>query len=549
MKNLKIILLWLALCLPALAQNPVSVRSTNGFATNLTANGTFAGDGGQLTNINYNNLTGIRASTNTTILQLSPAGGNNELLDMFTGVANYPGQLSLGYGGGGDAGLYMARNIGTGTNVWGVPIDFLGGIGSIGLTGAVNQWYDIPQSWNAGGGANIQGSIFINWGAGPTASRLINAFPLGYGQPSVQPGLNIVDDNPFNGAGGLLIRGAFTNSARGSLVGTNADGIKIYNPQFGFQMLQIGDAYTIDGTALGAEQQQAPSDVILLNDSQIGLYVSINAQRTGDSRVVQVPLMDFDNRADYIWGIPYQVGSNVCTYSNSLYKYTLRTDGSTGEVDITNGSLIISNSATGRSLIGNSTNAGAYVLGETFDVAAMFNVNGSASFNTYLGGNDGAWTFSGAESHNFGLITKNGFFSGIVAGSGRQIHFYESSVTDLLGTPVSGQTLTDMGFFDSSGNLTDNGAVTATAGFLSTKANLAAPTAISVTASPFTFTAPAGANIQVYIGAGIVTAISKNGTALASALTLTGLTTLNLQAGETVTVTYTSAPTMKYSFF
>lgn len=93
------------------------------------------------------------------------------------------------------------------------------------------------------------------------------------------------------------------------------------------------------------------------------------------------------------------------------------------------------------------------------------------------------------------------------------------------------------------------GTITSTNGYLSLKSNAAAPTSITVTASPFTFTAPAGANIQVYIGAGIVSAISKNSTSLASGLTMTGITAINLQAGETITVTYSSAPTMKYSFF
>lgn len=93
------------------------------------------------------------------------------------------------------------------------------------------------------------------------------------------------------------------------------------------------------------------------------------------------------------------------------------------------------------------------------------------------------------------------------------------------------------------------GTILSTNGIGSSFNNLAAPTTISVTASPFTFTAPAGFNIEVYIGGGIVTAISKNATVIATGLTLTGLTTIGVQPGETITVTYTSAPTMKYSSF
>jgi hypothetical protein len=50
----------------------------------------------------------------------------------------------------------------------------------------------------------------------------------------------------------------------------------------------------------------------------------------------------------------------------------------------------------------------------------------------------------------------------------------------------------------------------------------------------------------VYISGGIVTAISINSTSIASGLTLTSLTPIPLQAGETVTVTYSSAPAMYY---
>lgn len=87
---------------------------------------------------------------------------------------------------------------------------------------------------------------------------------------------------------------------------------------------------------------------------------------------------------------------------------------------------------------------------------------------------------------------------------------------------------------------------TATGGLASLKLNGGAPNSISVTGSPFTFTCPAQYNVEVFVGGGIVTAISVNGGSVASGLTFTGMTTVNLQTNETVTVTYSSAPTMKW---
>ena len=69
---------------------------------------------------------------------------------------------------------------------------------------------------------------------------------------------------------------------------------------------------------------------------------------------------------------------------------------------------------------------------------------------------------------------------------------------------------------------------------------------VSVTSSPFSFTNGQSYSVFVYIGAGVVNTISVNGGSLAAGLTLTGLTTVGLQSGEYITITYTVAPTMKW---
>lgn len=97
-------------------------------------------------------------------------------------------------------------------------------------------------------------------------------------------------------------------------------------------------------------------------------------------------------------------------------------------------------------------------------------------------------------------------------------------------------------------NVALNAIVTTTTNGLISKANNAtAPVTISVGASPFTYSNASTNNQNVFIGGGIVTAISVNGGVVGTGLTLTGVTTIPVQVGQTITVTYSSAPTMKWT--
>lgn len=460
MKTFKLLLALMLVALSARAQNPVSVRSTNGFATNLTANGTFAGNGSGLSGIDYNNLVNVRGSTNTTVLQMSIPSGNNGYNDMLTAVNEFRGQLGFAYQGTSGALWFSGPNAGTGTNAWGYPVSFLGDVESFGC----RQWLDVPLSWDYGGGIKMQSAYYMAWGCGPTASSFSANYPNGRTNPAGQPNFYIINGNPFNGAGGIDIEGSFTNSARGVLQGTNIDGVKVYTPQFGLQILELGDAYTLDGTAQGAEAQQSPSYNFLMNDTQIDVYFSINGRRGGDNYLGQEPLMCFSDRTDHVWGIPLQV-ANVWAVTNINWKWVLKTDGDTGEVDIQHGALFISNSPTGRSLEGDSTNIGAFVFGGGYDTSAMCNINGNANFNAFANSDYGAWTFSSdSANHNFGILTKAGQFTGIAVANGREFHVYNSSASDLQTTLVQSQTLTDILKVDSSGNLTAPGSVTSQSG-------------------------------------------------------------------------------------
>jgi hypothetical protein len=72
--------------------------------------------------------------------------------------------------------------------------------------------------------------------------------------------------------------------------------------------------------------------------------------------------------------------------------------------------------------------------------------------------------------------------------------------------------------------------------------NLSAPTSISIGSSPYTWTNTNSVQTQVFIYGGTISATSLNGGAIGT----TGAQSVTLQPGETVSVTYSSTPTMKY---
>lgn len=82
-----------------------------------------------------------------------------------------------------------------------------------------------------------------------------------------------------------------------------------------------------------------------------------------------------------------------------------------------------------------------------------------------------------------------------------------------------------------------------------TKNHNAAPTQIALTGSPFTYTVTNAENVNILISGSAVTAISLNGTTLASGLSVAAFTTLPCQSNDVVIVTYTGAPTMYWKSF
>jgi len=346
---------------------------------------------------------------NAGVAMLSASGGNNELIDMFAANNAFDGQLGVGESGGasGDA-LWVSRGgPGTGTNVWGYGLDLLGGLGLVGNP----FWYDIPKSYNLT-------SLGIYWGYGPTASRLTSAYVGGNTNGStIQPVVNISDGNPFNGAGGINITGGFTNSSLGNLIGTNADGIKVYKPSYGFQCIEIGDAYNALRSApnnAGAEAQQAPGDIVILNG--LPFYFSFNGSRTGDTINGQVPLLNLDYRLpnNPRFRVPYQK-ANVWANTNVNWLDSLYVDEGSGLVAVSNGLF----SATNTQVI----NGGTLVVETGLpngDYTAGVCLNTNVSINNPVAGSTAMtlMTWDGNQTRRLGVFEQPGQFTKHGHGSG-----------------------------------------------------------------------------------------------------------------------------------
>jgi hypothetical protein len=260
------------------------------------------------------------------VYQMSSAGGHNIIDDMQTVTPNYYGQPGLALSANEAALYFSVITNGAGTNTWGLPISFPGGFHSIGNP----IWRDIPL-------APYEAMNFY-MGMGPQASTHTNAWPNGQGggHGSYQPYFQFINANPWGGGAGINIRSGFTNSSHGFLAGTNADGVPIYVSQFGFQLQEISDAYSVDGTAAGAECQQAPSHNILNSDSMVDTYFALNANRPGDSLLGQVPEFAISSVGwpTTLWaGFPYQV-PNVWMVRNTNWQWALGVEEVSGAVTI-----------------------------------------------------------------------------------------------------------------------------------------------------------------------------------------------------------------------
>lgn len=80
---------------------------------------------------------------------------------------------------------------------------------------------------------------------------------------------------------------------------------------------------------------------------------------------------------------------------------------------------------------------------------SKLHVTGSSAFDA----EDTAWTFDAGGADRLGFVKKSGNFAVLAAGSGSPIVFSHSSVADLQGTAVSGQTITNRMVIDSNGKM------------------------------------------------------------------------------------------------
>ena len=540
---------------------------TNGSASSLVVTNTIVPTNNGGTGVTY----GRNAGASIGVLQMSPIGGTNYYGAMLANSPTFQGQLGLSYDAESTQGpvfLWDATTAGAaGTNSWARRPFALQGLEYVGNPVFAD---DFPSQIQVGNGSvdNLSTKFFYMYGTQASTKEAAYAYiasNYNTGNGIVQPAFNVIGGNPWSGAPLISVSTAFTNSTHGNFVGNNADGIPIYIPAFGWDIGQIGDAYQV------GERNQAPGNMIGLgSDDTLFQYLSENSKRPADTLSGQVPELAIDvsriqTRGNVSIMFPLQV-PNVYSPTNPLWQNALMINtsnapqalyGGGGMVYETNTSHYVSNlyvggavqspdgttyfNPTGRFDFGASSGVGHD------DIAnAPFAVNTAATFNFLPTG--GAVTFDTLQSERFGIVQASGQYPMLAAGSGSPLQLAHSSVAQLQngGSPGT-QTMTVDMLLDGVNVIITNAEPLIVSGSFGTrKSNGSAPTTISVTGSPFTYTAASGFDQEVFIGSGIVTAVSVNGSSLATGLTFTGLTSIILQNGETVTVTYTSAPTMKW---
>jgi hypothetical protein len=363
--------------------------------------------------------------------RMSPPGGNNEYADMRTASNAYAGPaLGVSYPGGNlGAWLWAANTNGLGASVWGIPINFPGGIQTFGN----RYWQNLPKSPLSDPFSGEDHFI----GMGPDASSFASAYINGPTNGPQQPVFNYIWGNPYVGAALLCIRGAFTNSIHGIFAGNTSNGVPVYISQFGLAIGLITDAYNpLEGgvaTQRASDSQQVPSYQLGLgSDYSLDYYISLNGNRIGDhAEGGQIPLFAIQTTnlittGDIDAGFPVQV-ANVWMIKQPAWKWALKVREKTGDVEVTNGTFHVDN------ILQKTTNAGSVVFGDRWDIAAPFNVNLSASFNAPFEtlGYQAAWTFDAGAAHRMGFVSQQGEYTHLAHASGTPFIISQYSATDL----------------------------------------------------------------------------------------------------------------------
>ena len=423
--------------------------------------------------IDANGQVTFPVSSNQTIQAMSPANGpGNYLTDMFTSVAQVEGTLGwTKQDTVNNVGLWAAGAVGTGTNTWGRTIDIFGGMNNIGNP----YWYDIPRQ--------AHGNTYLSKNYGPTRSTIGYAFANGTTNSLTgQDYWQLKQANPWSGISMMLFAVGMTNSIHGTLIGTNADGVKIYMPQFGLQVGEISDAYrpliiptNPALTELIGLSQQYNSEQILWNDLTRNLYFTVNTGRSGDTwPVVQAPmfiLSPTNLSAGYQRGLPSWQGFPLVvpdkyTPMQSGFLWTFAADVNSGDIQHTNGWDFGSNFVSvaggkfygnGNSLTNLSTNSLSQLVAPTPGQVLAFNgdTHGNGIVWTNGGGGSGTVTsvglslpaeitVSGSPVTGAGTLTgawasqtASNFFAGPTNGAAATPAFRVIAATDIPALPAA----------------------------------------------------------------------------------------------------------------
>lgn len=435
--NMKTFLLLLLLTVSAFAQ-PFS--------------GPYAVGGGLVVSTN---ILGALPRTNSGVLQMSPVGGNNQILDMQTAISSFQGQIGVSYAGNLTPWLSEANGIGTGTNVWGLPINMLGSPGDIGLrtltpilgtpTGGTLYTNDVSKVFTLNsGGANY---YFNGNSNAMSRDRAIATNSNGSIITQADTGLYIHNLCPFSSGSflGLPMYSATPTNMFGTsqaLISPIAGGGSNYLADpFGLVMISIPNTDPI------GETNQAPGYFLIGGITPFDMGLSYNMSLSGETVVHQHSWLysyasqagrtdGYGSAGHWLSGFPLQV-ANAGVPTNVNWKWALVVDEFTGDASTTNGTFNASN------IVSRATNGGAMILGHQAndDVGAMLNVNGGASFNNVAGiGSNTFWTFDGAKAHRFAIGSVIGQFPKLIHGAAAPFALSRWSAGDISGNPTGSYT-------------------------------------------------------------------------------------------------------------
>lgn len=359
---------------------------------------------------------------------------------------------------------------------------------------------------------------------------------------------NLITNNSFwstipGGTGNIITAGGYsfvagtsaTSSHNGSFVWSDDTGgaVDTGANQFivkssgGVQLITGGAGATLDGNAILTNGSIVSTGQYVSNNAGIGTNITLTSATTFTGTAIHTnasenfqaqsglnTINNFLAGGKTVWSFGY--GPVAYTITDSNLVNTAFQISNVNDTATFNGPLVDYSN-----FIGN----GAGLTNLNFSSAPFVSINNGVATNIEL--------FSTVAITNNAIIQ-------LYASAGVQINFY-TNLNNNFTLNVDGTTFRLFGTNGTYLIVSNNtGVITAVKGF--GNGIITAPSYISVTASPFTYTAGTSDETIVFFGSATTSAVTWAGTSLTNAVALTGSFTLPLGPAQTIVVTYTATP-------